>query len=75
MSYKLSQKELDALEIAGFSSISELLARYFELVKATKNTEKIFKEYIELVDAVGTDKCQIKLYTSSLDVLRGIKND
>lgn len=33
MTYILSEKEYDALLIAGFTSVEELLKRYFELQK------------------------------------------
>lgn len=62
MSYTLSKKEYDALHIAGFSSVEELLARYFELLKAKQRMERVIAEqgsskmYLE---AVGSDKCKI----------------
>lgn len=62
MSYKLSQKEYDALQIAGFSSVEELLARYFELVKNAKMIDIAFKSYERsLADAVGSAKCQVNV--------------
>lgn len=63
----LTHKEIDALGIAGFSSVSELLARYFELLNQpddglenqAKFKRKVPNTSNRYVDAIGTDKAQI----------------
>ena len=51
----LTQKEADALQIAGFSSVGELLARYFELVKVKNELDN------RLPNVIGSNKCQVNL--------------
>lgn len=58
MSYKLSEREYDALHIAGFSSVEELLARYFYLLKNKKELEG---KVTRFADAVGSAKCQVNV--------------
>lgn len=54
----LTQKEIDSLQIAGFSSVSELLARYFELQRE-KLLELRSKKETNITNAVGSNKCQV----------------
>jgi len=60
MTYQLSKREYDALQLSGFSSVEELLKRYFELIKEANSAK-------HAVDAVGSDKCQLNLD----DIIKG----
>lgn len=62
----ITQKESDAVEIAGFKSITELMSKYFSLLNQKRDLEsKIGKLAAEaqapkrLVNAVGSNKPQI----------------
>lgn len=60
MSYKLSQKEYDALQIAGFSSVEELLARYFHLLNIKRDLEGKINR-MHAVDAIGSKGCKLNV--------------
>ena len=60
----ITKQEQDALEIAVFASVSDLLARYFELNRRIQALEFATgftnKAHIQ-VDLIGSDECQIVL--------------
>lgn len=58
MSYKLSKREWDALQLAGFTSVEELLKRYFSLLKEKQHIEEQ-RSSSTYIEALGSDKCQI----------------
>ena len=60
----MCKKESDALEVAGFASVSELFARYIEyknayneLANKVLNLERLANK----LDAVGNTNCRISL--------------
>lgn len=59
--YMITEKEYAALEIAGFSSVSELLARYFALLKNTGANKPLFPKNMPQLDVIGSNACQINL--------------
>lgn len=64
MSYKLSEREWDALQLAGFTSVEELLKRYFSLLKEKQHMERTIAEqcsFSTYIEALGSDGCQISI--------------
>lgn len=52
----ITQRELNALEIAGFDSVTEILDRYFQLLKEVK---LLREQLLVCTDAVGINSCKV----------------
>lgn len=52
----ITQRELDALEIAGFDSVTELLGRYYQLLLEVK---QLREQLLVCTDAIGTSSCRV----------------